>query len=83
MKATGLVRKIDDTGSVVIPAELRRQLGFKEGNPVEIYMQDDTIVLQKIEPVCFFCGLSKDLHDFSGKKVCKECIINIFAWRDG
>lgn len=73
MKSTGIVRKLDTLGRVVIPIELRRTLDIKVKDPLEIFVDDDKIVLKKFSPSCIFCGESKDIFDFKGKKVCQSC----------
>lgn len=73
MKSTGIVRKLDELGRVVIPIELRRTLDIKVKDPLEIFVDDDKIILKKFSPSCIFCGESKDIFDFKGKKVCPEC----------
>jgi transcriptional pleiotropic regulator of transition state genes len=65
-------------GSVVIPAELRRVMGFRENNPIEIYIKNNNIILQKIEPECIFCGSKEALGSFRGKNVCKRCTKKIY-----
>lgn len=73
MKATGIVRKVDELGRIVLPIELRRNLDIEVRDPVEIYMDGDKIVLQKYEPACLFCGSSHGLINYRGKNVCQEC----------
>ena len=73
MKATGIVRKVDELGRIVIPIELRRTLGIEEKDSLEIYVNDDTIILKKYEPACIFCGSSKNVSSFKGKNICKKC----------
>ncbi|MBF8983665.1 AbrB/MazE/SpoVT family DNA-binding domain-containing protein [Lutibacter sp. B2] len=74
MKATGIVRKVDELGRVVIPIELRRTLGIKEKDALEIYVTSDQIILKKYEPACIFCGQAKDITVFKGKNICPDCI---------
>ncbi|GMA49350.1 AbrB family transcriptional regulator [Alicyclobacillus contaminans] len=75
MKATGVVRHIDDLGRVVIPKELRRTMGLKEGDPMEFFVDDNgRIVMQKYQPGCVFCDSMEDLIFFNGRNVCKACI---------
>lgn len=76
MKSTGIVRKVDELGRVVIPIELRRTLSIAEKDPLEIYMDHDRIVLRKYEPACacVFCGNADDVTVFKNKIVCKDCI---------
>lgn len=58
MKATGIVRKVDELGRVVLPIELRRNLDIKEKDALEIYVDEDKIILKKYEPACIFCNQS-------------------------
>lgn len=74
MKSTGIVRKVDELGRIVIPKELRRKFGIEEKNGLEIYVEDDRIILKKYEPSCIFCHNSDDLIEFNGKNVCPKCI---------
>jgi transcriptional pleiotropic regulator of transition state genes len=74
MKATGIVRRIDDLGRLVLPIELRRVMGIKVKDYVEIYVDDDSIILKKYAPACLFCGNATDVQIYKGRKVCKECI---------
>ncbi|WP_436514036.1 AbrB/MazE/SpoVT family DNA-binding domain-containing protein [Clostridium thermobutyricum] len=74
MKSTGIVRKIDDLGRVVIPKELRRTLNINECDPLEIFIEDESIILKKYNPGCIFCGEFKDITNFKNKIVCKKCI---------
>ena len=73
MKATGIVRKVDELGRVVLPIELRRNLDIKEKDALEIYVDEEKIVLKKYEPACIFCGSANDVNYFHNKLVCKEC----------
>lgn len=75
MKSTGIVRKVDELGRVVIPIELRRTLGVSEKDPLEIFVEGDRIILQKYQPGCTLCGNVDDkLAYVSGKAVCKKCV---------
>jgi transcriptional pleiotropic regulator of transition state genes len=74
MKSTGIVRKVDELGRVVIPIELRRTLTIEEKDALEIYVDSDKIILRKYEPACVFCGNADEVTNFKGKNVCKECI---------
>ena len=73
MKSTGIVRRTDDLGRIVIPKELRRNLRIKEGDPLEIFMEGSYIMLRKYEPTCIFCGEAKELSEYKGKKSCQSC----------
>ena len=78
MKSTGIVRKVDELGRVVIPIELRRTLGIEEKDALEIYVDNEKIILRKYEPACVFCGNAADVHVFKGKQVCKDCANAMF-----
>lgn len=73
MKAIGIVRKVDELGRVVIPIELRRTMSIEEKDPLEIYVDGESIILKKYEPACIFCGSAVEVEDFKGKKVCRDC----------
>lgn len=74
MKATGIIRKVDDLGRIVLPIELRRMLDIAERDELEIYMENDQIILRKYEPACLFCGSDRKLVSHNGKNVCRNCI---------
>ena len=74
MKSTGIVRRVDDLGRIVLPIELRRVLDIAERDELEIFMENDRIILQKYEPACIFCGSSKSLVAHEKKNVCRSCI---------
>jgi transcriptional pleiotropic regulator of transition state genes len=73
MKSTGIVRKIDDLGRLVIPIELRKTMEINIKDPVEIFVDDDKIVLRKYEPACTFCGEASNTFEFKGRIVCEGC----------
>jgi len=74
MKATGIVRKVDELGRIVLPIELRRTLNIAEKDSLEIFVEGESIVLTKYEPACIFCGNAKDVLVFKDKNVCPKCI---------
>lgn len=74
MKSLGIVRKVDELGRIVLPIELRRVLGIKEKDPIEIFTEDDMIILRKYNPHCYICSESNDLTNFKGKSICGSCI---------
>lgn len=77
MKSTGIVRKVDELGRVVIPIELRRTLDIAEKDALEIFVDGEMIVLKKYAPACIFCGQAKDVTQFKGKNICPDCIAQI------
>ena len=74
MKSTGIVRKVDELGRIVMPIELRRTLDIAERDPLEIYVDGSSIILKKYMPACIFCGESRDVVQFKGKNVCPKCL---------
>lgn len=74
MKSTGIVRKVDELGRVVIPIELRRTLGIGIKDALEIFVEGDTIIFSKYEPACIFCGEAKGIRNLKGKNICPNCI---------
>ena len=75
IKSTGIVRKVDELGRIVIPMELRRTLGIEEKDALEIFVDEGKIILNKYQPACVFCGNANDNKLFHGKNVCRECAI--------
>ncbi len=74
MKATGIVRKVDELGRIVLPIEMRRILGISEKDPIEIYTETDNIVLRKYQDACIFCDSTKGIFSFQGKSICSDCL---------
>lgn len=77
MKSTGIVRKMDDLGRVVLPIELRRTLEISERDSLEIFIEDNMIILKKYQPACIFCGNAKDVSSFKGRNICPSCMQEI------
>lgn len=73
MKATGIVRNVDELGRIVLPIELRRNLSINIKDPMEIYVDGSSIVIKKHEPHCIFCGSDKNISEFKGRNVCDSC----------
>ena len=74
MKSTGIVRKVDELGRIVLPIELRRTLDIAEKDSLEIYVDGTSIVLKKYQPACIFCDDAKGVINFKGKNVCPKCL---------
>ncbi len=74
MKSTGIVRKVDELGRIVLPIELRRTLDIAEKDSLEIYVDGASIILKKYQPACIFCDDSKDIVNFKGKNICSRCM---------
>ncbi len=76
---TGIVRKIDDLGRIVIPAETRRLFNIREGDGLAISIDGENIMLQKLEATCTFCGSTEQVSSFHGKGICATCIQELAA----
>lgn len=74
MKSTGIVRKVDELGRIVLPIELRRTLDIEEKDSLEIYVDGSSIVLRKYQPACVFCDNASDVVTYKGKNICKNCL---------
>ena len=78
MKATGIVRRIDDLGRVVIPKEIRRTLRLREGTPLEIFTdREGEIILKKYSPACAFCSNASGITVFKGRNICRDCLAEL------
>ena len=74
MKSTGIVRKVDNLGRIVLPVELRRTLGIDIHSDVEIYVDGDQVILKKYLPCCIFCGDADDVIMYKDKRICRSCL---------
>ena len=70
---TAMVRKIDDLGRIVIPAETRRLFNIHEGDELAISVDGDSIIIRKLDATCVFCGSTEEVDDFKGRGVCSSC----------
>ncbi len=74
MKSTGIVRKVDELGRIVLPIELRRTLDISIKDSLEIFVDNNQIILKKYEPACIFCNDASDITVYKGKNVCAKCL---------
>ena len=74
MKSTGIVRRVDELGRIVLPIELRRTLDIAEKDAIEIYVDGESIILKKYEPTCIFCGDGRNVEIYRGKNICANCM---------
>ena len=74
MKSTGVVRQLDTLGRIVLPIELRRTMDIGVKDMLEIFVEDDQIILKKYHPSCIFCSDARDVVPYKGKLVCKNCL---------
>lgn len=77
MKSTGIVRKVDELGRIVLPIEMRRTLDIAEKDTLEIYVEGDSIILRKYQNSCVFCDSVKGIINYKGRNVCPECIAKL------
>ncbi len=77
MKSTGIIRKVDELGRIVLPIELRRTLDIAEKDMLEIFVSSGSIVLKKYEPDCIFCHSDRDVAQFKGKNICADCLADL------
>lgn len=77
MKSIGVVRKVDQLGRIVLPKELRKILGFEEGTPIEIFVNEDEVILRKYVKGCYCCGETENLTNFEKMDLCPDCISRI------
>lgn len=74
MKSTGIVRKVDELGRIVLPIELRRTLDISERDALEIYVDGSSVILRKYQPSCVFCGNAKGVVSYKTKNICPNCL---------
>ncbi len=74
MKSTGVVRKLDELGRIVIPIEIRRVMDISERDTMEIFVDQDSIVLKKYHPTCVFCNDARDVLPYKDKMICRNCL---------
>lgn len=74
MKSTGMVRQVDKLGRIVLPKEMRKVFHIENEDYLEIYVEDNKIILQKYEPTCIFCGSSENVKEYKDKNICASCI---------
>ncbi len=79
MKSIGVVRHIDRLGRIVLPMELRKVFGIKQDDPLEIYVDEDKIILKQYKPACIFCGNAKEMVSYKGQNICKKCLEELKA----
>ena len=79
MKSTGMVRKVDELGRIVLPAEIRQNMDIETRDSLEIYTDGDRIILQKYHPACIFCTNADNLVYINQKRICPECLAKIKA----
>lgn len=77
MRATGIVRRVDELGRVVLPMELRKVMDINEKDPMEIFVKDGQIILKKYEPACIFCGSAEEVIHYKGKNVYHTCSLEM------
>jgi transcriptional pleiotropic regulator of transition state genes len=76
---SGVVRRVDPLGRIVIPSEIRKRFGIGERDPLEISMAGDEIVLSRPRSACVFCGRTEPLTEHHGRPVCRPCVDELVA----
>ena len=79
MKSTGIIRQVDELGRIVIPKEIRRHMGITSSDPIEIYVDEEKIILRKYQNACAFCGTGVDLKPYKNRMICQACIDELVA----
>ncbi len=74
LRSTGIVRKVDELGRIVLPIELRKNMDIAPKDSIEIFVEEDRIILKKYMPCCIFCGNAEDVSYFKNKLVCAQCL---------
>lgn len=77
MKSTGIVRKVDELGRIVLPMELRKCLDINIKDPLEIYTEGEFVLLKKYQPACIFCNEASDVVTYLGKNICRTCLAQL------
>ena len=77
MKATGIIRKVDELGRIVLPIELRRSLDIADRDELEIFVEGDSVILRKHEASCIFCD-GAAVRMFQGKSICASCLQKLY-----
>ncbi len=77
MKPIGVVRKVDELGRIVLPINIRQSMEISSGDAIEIFADDNKIILQKYHPACIFCDNANDIVYFNGKRICEDCLSKI------
>ena len=79
MKRKGNTRQIDALGRIVIPKDFRNTLGINDFDSLELFLEDDRIVIKKLGKECVFCYGQENLAEFSGKYVCASCMAQLVS----
>lgn len=79
MRATGITRRLDKLGRITLPMELRRSMEIGDSDLLEVFVEGNNIVMQKVERGCMLCGQVKDTVAFKAKRVCRNCLKDLHA----
>lgn len=77
MKPIGVVRKVDELGRIVLPINIRQSMEISSGDAIEIFADDNKIILRKYHPACIFCDNANDVVYFNGKRICEDCLAKL------
>lgn len=74
MRATGIIRRVDHLGRIVLPADSRRALDLEPGTPLEVFVGEGELVLRPYRPGCHVCDAMNNLREYRGRFLCDDCI---------
>ena len=74
MKTKGIIRKVDEVGRIIIPSEIRSVLNIDYRDQVEVFLDNNSMIVKKYVPTCIFCGETKNISVFKDKQVCARCL---------
>ena len=77
MKSTGILRKVDELGRIVLPISIRQTMDINDKDSLEIFTDENRIILQKYQPSCIFCKNADDIVYFNGTRICESCVAKI------
>ena len=77
MKNTVITKNIDDLGRIVLPKDIRKKLGMEIRSSVDVRVEDEKIIITKVQDSCIFCHSKLNLTDFKGNKICQNCLSEI------
>lgn len=77
MRSLAMLRKVDELGRIVLPMEIRRMFDIATRDALEIFIDDNKIILKKYEPACMFCHSADNVIVYENRNICKKCVEKI------
>lgn len=81
MSDSGIARKVDKLGRVVLPVEIRRSLGIEVGDLIDVSVDGQRVVMRKVASGCTFCDSPEQLREFADRLVCEQCVTRLSEGR--